>query len=60
MALKTQKIRVAMIAAAGIVIIQAQTMRRVTPHRTALIRLTEPTPDIAPVMTWVVLTGIPR
>ena len=47
-------------AAPGIVRIQAQTIRRVTPQRTAEIRLTAPTPDMAPVITWVVLTGIPR
>ena len=38
---------------------QAQTMRRATPQRTAESRLTAPTPTIAPVMVWVVLTGIP-
>ena len=42
---------VAIIAAAGIVMIQAQTILRVTPHLTALTRLTEPTPDMAPVIT---------
>ncbi len=50
----------AMIPAAGIVIIQAQTIFMVTPHLTALRRLTAPTPDMAPVITWVVLTGTPR
>ena len=38
---------------------QAQTMRRATPHRTAERRWVAPTPTIAPVMVWVVLTGIP-
>ena len=44
----------------GIVKIQAQTIRIVTPQRTAVNRFAEPTPDIAPVMTWVVLTGAPK
>jgi len=52
--------RPARAAAAGMVKIQAQTMRAVTFQRTAESRLAEPTPDIAPVITWVVLTGIPR
>src|SRR5437867_8195823 len=55
-------IRYAMAAsdeAAGMVMIQAQTMRRVTPHLTAVTRRVAPTPTIAPVMVWVVLTGIP-
>ena len=30
-----------------------------TPQRTALARRTEPTPTMAPVMVWVVETGIP-
>ena len=38
----------------------AQTIRIVTPHRTALIRLAAPTPEMLPVMTCVVLTGMPR
>src|SRR4030042_2012758 len=40
--------------------IHAQTMRSVTPPLTAEILCTAPTPDIAPVITWVVLTGMPR
>ena len=47
-------------AAAGIVRIQAQTIRPATPQRTADSRLIEPTPMIAPVMVCVVLTGTPR
>ena len=37
----------------------AHTTRRATFHRTADMRLAEPTPTIAPVMVWVVLTGMP-
>ena len=47
-------------AAAGIVKIHAQTIRIVTPQRTAVNRFAEPTPDIEPVITWVVLTGTPK
>src|SRR4029453_17323001 len=50
----------AMIAAAGMVRIQAQTMRPATPQRTADRRRVAPTPTIAPVMVWVVETGMPR
>jgi hypothetical protein len=39
-----------MSAAAGIVMIQAHTIRRATPHRTAVKRCVEPTPTIAPVI----------
>jgi hypothetical protein len=46
-------------AAPGMVKIQAQTICRVTPQRTAERRLAAPTPEIDPVMTWVVLTGTP-
>ena len=49
-----------MAAAAGIVRIQAQTIRPATPHRTADSRLIDPTPMIAPVIVCVVLTGTPR
>ena len=49
-----------MIAAHGIVSNQAQTIRSVTFQRTAEIRLTEPTPEMGPVITWVVLTGTPK
>src|SRR5437763_9411078 len=37
----------------------AHTIRRAMPQRTADRRLVAPTPTIAPVMVWVVLTGIP-
>ena len=46
-------------ADAGMVRIQAQTMRRATPQRTAERRVVAPTPTMAPVMVWVVLTGMP-
>src|SRR4029434_6943930 len=49
-----------MVAAAGMVRIQAQTMRPATPQRTADRRRVAPTPTIAPVMVWVVETGMPR
>ena len=39
--------------------IHAHMMRRVTPHFTAVMRRVVPTPTIAPVIVWVVLTGIP-
>jgi len=48
------------IAAHGMVKSQAHTMRNVTFHRTADSRFTEPTPEMAPVITCVVLTGIPK
>ena len=41
------------------VTIQAQTMRVATPQRTAEKRWTDPTPTMAPVMVWVVETGMP-
>src|SRR5579859_5325616 len=47
-------------AAPGMVRTQAQTMRRVTPQRTAERRRVAPTPTMAPVMVWVVLTGMPK
>ncbi len=47
-------------ALTGMVSIQAQTRLTVTPQRTADSRLVAPTPTMAPVMVWVVLTGIPR
>src|SRR6202140_4408187 len=46
-------------AAAGILTSPAETIRVATPQRTADKRLTAPTPTVAPVMVWVVLTGIP-
>src|SRR5713226_6819547 len=45
--------------AAGIVRTQAQTICRATPQRTADRRRVAPTPTIAPVIAWVVLTGTP-
>jgi len=39
--------------------IQAHTMRRATPQRTADKRWIAPTPIIAPVIVCVVLTGMP-
>ncbi len=47
-------------ADAGMVSIQAQTILNVKPQRTADNLREAPTPEIAPVMTWVVLTGTPR
>ena len=38
----------------------AQTIRVATPQRTAESLRVAPTPMIAPVMVWVVETGIPR
>src|ERR1035437_718416 len=55
----SQKASMATMADAGMVRTQAQTIRRATPQRTAERRLVVPTPIIAPVMVWVVLTGIP-
>src|SRR6266508_2120415 len=42
------------------VITHAQTIRPATPQRTADSRRVEPAPTIAPVMVWVVETGMPR
>src|SRR6266699_5559792 len=47
-------------AAAGIVITQAITIRCATFQRTADALLAAPTPTIAPVIVWVVETGMPR
>jgi hypothetical protein len=44
----------------GIVNIHAQMIRPATPHLTALMRLSDPTPIMAPVMVCVVLTGMPN
>jgi hypothetical protein len=54
-----QKETAATKAAAGIVRIQAQTMRPATPHLTADNLRVAPTPTIEPVMVWVVETGVP-
>ena len=43
----------------GIVKIHAQIIFPATPQRTEESLLLAPTPTIAPVMVWVVLTGIP-
>lgn len=43
----------------GMVRIQAQIIFPATPQRTAESLRVEPTPTIAPVIVWVVLTGIP-
>lgn len=51
--------KAAISAAPGIVIIQAHTIFRVKPQRTAEILFAAPTPVIDPVITWVVLTGTP-
>jgi hypothetical protein len=39
---------------------QAVTIRRAMPQRTADARRAAPTPMMAPVMVWVVETGMPR
>ena len=44
----------------GKVSIQAATILRATPQRTAESRLVAPTPIIDEVIQWVVLTGIPK
>src|SRR5512143_1727518 len=49
-----------MAAAPGIVRIQAQTIRPATPQRTAENFRTDPVPTMAPVIVWVVDTGMPR
>ena len=54
-----QKETAATNAAAGIVNIQAQTMRPATPHLTADNLRVAPTPTIEPVMVCVVDTGVP-
>src|SRR6185295_19740273 len=46
-------------ADSGMVSTQAQTMVPATPHFTADSRRVAPTPMMAPVMVWVVDTGIP-
>ena len=46
-------------AVQGIVSTHAQTIRPATPQRTAESLRVAPTPMIAPVMVWVVDTGIP-
>ena len=48
------------IAVMGMVNIHAQTIFRAVAQRTALIFSTVPTPMIAPEITWVVDTGMPK
>ena len=47
-------------AQTGKVSSQAATIRRVTPQRTAEKRRDAPTPMMAMLMVWVVLSGMPR
>ena len=47
-------------ALAGMVSTQATRMWPATPQRTALALVLAPTPMMAPLMTWVVETGMPR
>ncbi len=47
-------------AAAGMVMTQATTMRWAMFQRTAEARREAPTPTMAPVMVWVVETGMPK
>ena len=54
-----QKERAATKAAAGIVSIQAHTIRPATPHLTADNLRVAPTPTIEPVIVCVVETGVP-
>ena len=53
------RVKAAITALAGIVIIHAYIIRRPIPHLTADSRLDAPTPIIAPEIACVVLTGIP-
>src|SRR5450759_2758996 len=46
-------------AETGIVKSHAQTIFPATPQRTAVSLVVAPTPTMAPVIVWVVLTGIP-
>src|SRR5436305_10096749 len=55
-----QYVTAPMKAAAGIGSIQAQTIWRATPQRTAERRRVAPTPTIAPVIVCVVETGMPK
>ena len=54
-----QNTAIATNADAGMVNTHAHTIRVATPQRTAESRCVLPTPTMAPVMVWVVLTGIP-
>ena len=57
--MKKKQIPAAMMPEIGMVKIHAQMIDPATPQRTAVNLLVEPTPIIAPVIVWVVLTGIP-
>src|ERR1700674_4534114 len=59
MARTSQNERAAIVPAAGIVRIQAHSIRPATPHLTADSRRVAPTPTIAPVIVCVVETGVP-
>src|SRR3989344_9486789 len=50
----------AMAAEQGMVSIHASTILPATPQRTADTECAEPTPTMAPVMVWVVDSGMPR
>jgi len=52
-------VREAIRAERGMVRIQAQTIRRANPQRTAERRDVDRRPLMAPAMVWVVLTGMP-
>src|SRR5262245_40961349 len=54
-----QKHRAATPPAAGMVRIQAHTIRAATPQRTLEALVVDPTPTIEPVIVWVVDTGTP-
>ncbi len=58
--LKTHSQAAAIRAEAGMVRTQAQTIRPATPHLTEENLVVLPTPTMAPVMVWVVETGMPR
>lgn len=60
MKFKIKYINEPIIAETGIVSIQAQKILVVTPHFTAEAPFRAPAPMIAPVITCVVLTGIPK
>lgn len=59
MNLTIQNERAEINAAIGIVRIHAQTILPATPHFTADNLRVDPTPTIAPVIVWVVDTGVP-
>jgi hypothetical protein len=60
MKFRKKNIEAPTIAETGIVSSQAQNILVVTPHLTADTPFLAPAPIIAPVITWVVLTGIPK